>query len=59
LIIDTAGPAASQWGLELARPGRPVAVAVAIVVTEQIVSSGLTAAGYGERLVDGREEVFC
>lgn len=55
---DTAHAALVQRRVELVAPWRAVAVAVAVVVAEEVVSAGLPAPLDGEGLVDGREEVF-
>ena len=47
-----------QRGLELVAPRTPIAVPVAVVVTEQVIPSGPLASPDLERLVDGGEEVF-
>lgn len=53
-----AGTALVQRGVELVAPRRAVRVAVAVVVTEEVVTARLLAALDREGLVDGREEVF-
>jgi hypothetical protein len=58
LIIDAPDALSAQRRFKLAGPGRPVAVAVAVVVAQQIVAAGLAAAGDCEGLVDGGEQVF-
>ncbi len=55
---DTAGRRLVQRRVELVAPGRAVAVAVAVVVAEQVVAARLLAAADCEGLVDRREEVF-
>jgi hypothetical protein len=55
---DPAGTALVQRGVELVGPRGPVAVAVAVVVAEEVFSAGLLAPLHGEGLVDGREEVL-
>lgn len=47
-----------QGRVELVGPGGAVAVAIAVVVAEQVVAAGLLAAADGEGLIDRREEVF-
>lgn len=47
-----------ERGLELAGPRRPVGVAIAVVVAEEVVAAGGGAALEGEGLVDGGEQVF-
>lgn len=57
---DAAGSrtALVQRGVELVGPRRAVAVAVAVVVAEQVVAARLLAPPDRQRLVDGREEVL-
>lgn len=47
-----------EWWVEFIAPGGAVAIAVAIVVAEEVVAAGLWTAADFERLVDGSEEVF-
>lgn len=46
-----------RW-VEFIAPGGTVAVAVAVVVAEEVVAAGLCAAADFQRLIDGGEEVF-
>lgn len=55
---DAADAALVQRRVKLVAPWRAVAVAVAVVVAEEIVAAGLPTPLDGEGLVDGREEVF-
>jgi hypothetical protein len=62
-LIAAAGPDAAGAGLvqrrvELVAPRRAVAVAVAVVVAQQVVAPRLLAAADRERLVDRREQVL-
>jgi hypothetical protein len=54
----TADAGLVQRRVELVAPGRAVAVAVAVVVAQQVVAPRLLAAADGEGLVDGGQEVF-
>lgn len=54
----TAGTALVQGRVKLVRPRGAVAVAIAVVVAEQVVAAGLLAPADGQGLVDGREEVL-
>jgi hypothetical protein len=47
-----------QRRVELVAPGRAVAVAIAVVVAQQVVAPRLLAAAHGQRLVDRREQVL-
>lgn len=55
---DAAHAALVQRRVELVAPWRAVAVAVAVVVAEEVVAARLLAALDGEGLVDGRQEVL-
>lgn len=44
--------------VEFIAPWAAPAVAVAVVVAEQVLAAGLLACSHLERLVDGREEIF-
>ena len=52
------GGALGQRRVELVGPRRAVAVAVAVVIAQEVVAAGLLAAADGEGLVDGREQVL-
>ncbi len=58
MVIYAACSSASSRGLEFSRPGRSIAVPVAVVVAEQVVAAGLSTAGDGEGLINGGEEVL-
>lgn len=53
-----AAAAARERRVELVAPRRPVAVAVAVVVAEEVLAPRLPAPAHGERLVDRREQVL-
>lgn len=53
-----AGAALIEWGVKLVGPRRAVAVAIAVVVAQEVVAAGLLAAADGEGLVDGGEEIL-
>lgn len=57
-LINTTLTALLERRLKLPRPWRPVAVAIAVVVADQVVALSLAAPARAERLVDGGEEVL-
>jgi hypothetical protein len=58
ILIYASRASSALRRLELAGPRRAVAVAVPIVVAEQVIASSLAAARNCQRLIYGREEIF-